>query len=107
MQEAWLFVNPRNLKEESIQNTFPSKILDYIRYGKPIISTKSRGISNKYDAFLFFYDSDDLESLLNTIYTVELLDEKSRIEIAEIAMEFCSSNSWKNITMNFLNKFSI
>lgn len=105
MQEAWLFVNPRNLMEESIQNTFPSKILEYIRYGKPIISTKSRGISDKYDAFLFYYESENLMSLLDTFYKIESFDEKSRIEIGETAMEFCNSNSWKNITSKFLMEF--
>jgi len=53
MRSAWIYVNPRSLAEESVQNTFPSKILEYLRYGKPILSTKTSGIGSKYDNFYF------------------------------------------------------
>ena len=61
MRSAWIYVNPRSISEETLQNTFPSKILEYLRYGKPILSTKSSGIGNKYDSFLFYYNSEDFK----------------------------------------------
>lgn len=106
MYSAWIFVNPRSLSEESIQNTFPSKILEYLRYGKPIISTKSSGISNKYDNFLFYYNSKDLRTLKHIFNYLKSNNEEFYIKFNEDARVFCNQNSWKNITNMFLNELN-
>jgi glycosyltransferase involved in cell wall biosynthesis len=103
MHTAWIFVNPRSISEESIQNTFPSKILEYLRYGKPIISTKSSGISNKYDSFLFYYKSEDLGSLKDIINDLKDNNDEYYTKFNEKARVFCNQNSWKNLTNIFLN----
>jgi glycosyltransferase involved in cell wall biosynthesis len=106
MHSAWVFVNPRSLSEESIQNTFPSKILEYLRYGKPILSTKSSGISDKYDSFLFYYNSEDLMTLKNLFNYLKLQNEDFYIKFNEEARIFCKQNSWKNVTNMFLNELN-
>ncbi len=106
MNNAWIFVNPRSLNEEAIQNTFPSKILEYLRYGKPIISTKSPGISNKYDNFLFFYNTNDLSSLRKITSNISQYDEHYFTKFNLDARNFCFQNSWKNVTKNFLNELN-
>lgn len=106
MNNAWIFVNPRSLSEEASQNTFPSKILEYLRYGKPIISTKSPGISNKYDKFLYYYISNDLSSLKNIISNFSQYDEDYFIKFSVDARNFCFQNSWKNVTKGFLNELN-
>lgn len=102
MLNAWIFVNPRSLIEEYRQNTFPSKILEYIRFGKPILSTKSSGISSKYDDFLFYFDSENPQSLSEVIEKLVLMNNESRIQITKTAKSFCEINSWENVTQNFL-----
>ncbi len=103
MRSAWIYVNPRSIAEESLQNTFPSKILEYLRYGKPILSTKSSGIGNKYDSFLFYYNSEDLYSLIKTLNYINDLVEDSYIKIHNDAKIFCHENSWEKLTKIFLN----
>jgi glycosyltransferase involved in cell wall biosynthesis len=102
MRSAWIYVNPRSLAEESVQNTFPSKILEYLRYGKPILSTKTSGIGNKYDNFLFYYKAEDLQSLQNTLVFLNQLSDESYAKIHNDAKVFCSKNSWINVTKSFL-----
>ena len=102
MRSAWIYVNPRSLSEESVQNTFPSKILEYLRYGKPILSTKSSGIGNKFDNFLFYYNPSDLKSLQNTLIFLNQLSDDSYAKIFNDAKIFCSENSWINVTKSFL-----
>lgn len=43
LQEADVLVNPRDMRLPENKNNFPSKIMDYLAAGKPIISTKFAG----------------------------------------------------------------
>lgn len=48
MTQADCFISPYEVKFEPNKYNFPSKILSYLSYGKPIISTASPGISQEY-----------------------------------------------------------
>ena len=49
-------INPRNMKLPENQNNFPSKVMDYLATGKPIISTKFAGWKN-FEENISFIDS--------------------------------------------------
>lgn len=67
---AYCFINPRPEDTDGNQMNFPSKIFKYLEYGKPIISTKTLGISNDFDDILIYYNSKSIESLLTAIKKV-------------------------------------
>ena len=102
MLNAFAFVNPRDDKEESNQNTFPSKLLEYISYGKPILSTFSNSLDEEFNNLLLLYNPYNLMSLkeqLNNIKLMnlnELIFHKKKLEI------FTIKNSWKQKTNNLL-----
>lgn len=96
------FVNPRSSNNEA-NNTFPSKLLLYLSYKKPIISTDVPGISAKYDPFLFTYDSDDYSSFKNCLLNFEKTDTEIYAEKVEI---FKSENSWDNLVKKFIKHIS-
>lgn len=96
------FVNPRSSNDEA-NNTFPSKLLLYLSYKKPIISTDVPGISSKYDPFLFKYDSDDYSSFKNCLLSLEKLNKKKYAENFEI---FKYENSWYNLVKKFIKHIS-
>lgn len=88
--EAFLFVNPRPVKIRNGENNFPSKLLMYLSYGKPVLSTKTGGLAPKYDQVLNYFNSES--ELLETIHT--LSDEqnfKARVQQIE---EFVYLNNW-------------
>lgn len=53
LQEADILVNPRNMELPENQNNFPSKIMDYLASGKPIISTRFAGWERFQENILF------------------------------------------------------
>ena len=62
-----LFVNPRLSNIPKNHEEFPSKILEYLSYGKPIITTKTDGISPEYKDVLVFLEKETPECMANTI----------------------------------------
>ena len=57
LKDANVLVNPRNMKLLQNISNFPSKILEYIATGRPIISTKFIGW-NSFNNNIFFCESD-------------------------------------------------
>jgi hypothetical protein len=67
-RNAYAFINPRPLQVFRSENNFPSKLLLYLSYNKPIISTKTKGLSPDYDNILFYYsDSETLKECFKLI----------------------------------------
>ena len=65
LRESHILINPRNMKLDQNNNNFPSKILEYLATGKPIISTKFAGYEI-FKEYIEFIDSE-AESLANSI----------------------------------------
>jgi len=51
-RQATLFVNPRPSLVPGNEKNFPSKVLDYLSYGKPIVSSWTDGLSPAYKEVL-------------------------------------------------------
>lgn len=66
LQNADVLINPRNMSLPENQNNFPSKIMDYLAVGKPIVSTKFIGWE-KFQKEIIFYE-DDLAEVMHKIY---------------------------------------
>ena len=50
--DAAVFVNPGNPDSHDNRMNFPSKLLDYLAYGKPIVSTWTAGMAREYCGLL-------------------------------------------------------
>jgi len=107
MLDAWAFVNPRNSIEEIKQNTFPSKLLEYIAYGKPIISTPVLSLTSEFKDLLMLYNDNDILALTKILSEIESYSNHDLDVIKEKAKEFCLVNSWDAKTRGFLNNINI
>lgn len=67
LQQADVLVNPRNMNLPENDNNFPSKIMEYLATGKPIISTRFPGWE-KYNGHIAFCEStvDGLQAALES-----------------------------------------
>lgn len=57
MSAAWVFVNPRSASHSGAKMNFPSKLLRYLSYGKPVVSNWTDGIPSDYKSIVEFVDS--------------------------------------------------
>lgn len=85
---ANVLVNPRSPKEEYTKYSFPSKIIEYMFSGTPLLTTKLPGIPIDYFPYLFTAEGEDAVSLAHALEEIlSLPDEIRRIRGME-AKEF-------------------
>lgn len=58
---AAMLVNPRNNEGEYTKYSFPSKTMEYLASGKPVVMYRLDGVPEEYDPYLFY--ADDLGGL--------------------------------------------
>ena len=78
-----ILVNPRKASGEYTKYSFPSKTMEYLLAGKPIIMRKLEGIPEEYKNYIFFTKDDSVEALrleINKLYNISN-DELYRIGI--------------------------
>jgi glycosyltransferase involved in cell wall biosynthesis len=69
-QKADIFINPRPSSVAGNTMNFPSKILVYLSYGKPVVSTWTSGLSEDYRNVLEVIDEETDEGLARSIEKV-------------------------------------
>ena len=95
---AKLLVNPRpvNGKLDTRYN-FPSKLMEYMQSGRPVITTKLLGIPDDYNNYMFFFEGDTKENIRKGLERVLSLDEKELSFFGEQAKKYVNEN--KNNTV--------
>ena len=78
---ATLLVNPRPSDEEFTKFSFPSKTLEYMASGTPLITTKLLGIPEDYFEFVYTFEDESVEGIAQSILNIlsksqEELEEK-------------------------------
>lgn len=70
--KASVLVNPRTNEGEYTKYSFPSKTMEYMASGKPVVMYKLDGIPDEYDEYLNYVntDVDDISGLKNAILNV-------------------------------------
>jgi glycosyltransferase involved in cell wall biosynthesis len=67
---ATLFVNPRPSSIADNRMNFPSKILEYLSYAKPVVSTWTPGLSPEYEGVLVVVEQETPECMARKIEEV-------------------------------------
>lgn len=82
--KSFVLVNPRFTNEEYTKYSFPSKTIEYMASGIPLLTTKLPGIPFEYLSFVYLLEEENLEGYRNSIKKV--LD-KSKSEITKFGEE--------------------
>ena len=67
---ALLLVNPRPSSYEFTRYSFPSKNMEYMASGTPLLTTKLPGIPKEYYKYIYFFDEENVEGMARTIKEV-------------------------------------
>jgi len=94
---ATILINPRQNNEECTKYFFPSKIMEYMLSGNPVLCYKLDGIPHEYDDFLVYFNDNSIETMIKRIIEVCEMDKNKRKRIGEKAREFVLKN--KNETV--------
>jgi len=100
-KQADIFVNPRPELYDNDKN-FPSKLFDYLSYGKPVISFKTSGLSPQYDDLLIFPDQNSVKALANSIKEVINWTDHERQLYASKLDHYASTVTWDVQAKRFL-----
>ena len=81
--KATLLVNPRPTEGEYTKYSFPSKTIEYMASGTPVLCSRLQGIPKEYDEYLYYFDDkapDGLEKALKYVLEKDSseLEEKGR-----------------------------
>lgn len=101
---ADVLINPRSNNEEYTKYSFPSKTIEYLLSGKPVVAYKLDGMSEVYRTFIYEIDSE-LSPPVAIAYAIEQVlenhledSERRYSEFCRYAnKELCSSKIAKNI----------
>ena len=66
-QQATLLVNPRPTGEEYVKYSFPSKTMEYMASGTPVLTTVLPGMPKEYYPYVFFLEDETVEGIARVL----------------------------------------
>ena len=106
-KKASIFVNPRPSSVIGNEYNFPSKLFEYLSYLKPIVSTKTPGISPEYEKVLLLSEDESPSAISEKIVEVLEWDEIKKSTQKTNTIEFLSKNkTWESQVNRLSDWFS-
>ena len=78
LSKATLLINPRPTTEIFTQFSFPSKNMEYMVSGTPLVTTKLPGMPIEYNQFVYLFDDESETGIFNTL---QFLLDKPKLEL--------------------------
>ncbi len=82
-QKVKLLINPRPTNEEFTKYSFPSKNMEYMLSGTPLLTTKLPGMPKEYEEYVYLVEDETVEGLSLKIHQIlslpnDVLNEKGK-----------------------------
>lgn len=87
-EKATVLINPRQNIGDYTKYSFPSKTMEYLASGRPMIGYKLDGIPTEYDEYICYVKDNSIEALKDKILEICLLSYDRRMEIGRKARNF-------------------
>ena len=91
-RKAFMLINPRQNDGEYTKYSFPSKTMEYMLSGKPVLMYKLSGIPAEYDPYLHYIEGDSAEDMKNAICGIFESDSDEIAKRTEAAARFVTEN---------------
>ncbi len=91
-QNAALLINSRIVDDPISQYTFPSKMIEYLISGTPVVSTKLNCYTDEYLESMFIFQDETPEGMAKTIDDILSMDRNILIDKATNARTFILKN---------------
>jgi glycosyltransferase involved in cell wall biosynthesis len=97
-KRALFLVNPRPSNEEFTKYSFPSKTIEYMSSGTPVITTRLKGIPDEYDNYLTYIRDESIEGFKDILE--ECINKKSELENLGISARSFVKNEKNHIVQS-------
>jgi len=87
LKNADLLVNPRPIHNEYAQTSFPSKLIEYMSTGVPVLTSRIVSIPKEIKDCFFYIDGDDSKSIAKSLRIIKNLSQDERLSVASRAAE--------------------
>lgn len=95
--KATLLVNPRFSTEEFTQYSFPSKNMEYMASGTPVLTTKLPGMPTEYYSYVYLFLDETIDGYAKTIKRIMSKSSRDLEEIGLSARRFVLFNKNNNV----------
>ena len=68
--KATLLVNPRPSIEEFTKYSFPSKNMEYMVSGTPVLTTPLQGMPQEYDDYVYLFEDETVDGMIKTLTAI-------------------------------------
>ena len=103
---AKVLVNPRMALSEYIYYSFPSKNMQYLATGNPVVCYMLPGIPDEYREYCFVPMDDTIEALADTINKVLKLNNDELLKRAVTQLDFCRKKGKNESAKRILDMFN-
>ncbi|CAN7471221.1 glycosyltransferase [Terrabacter sp. LjRoot27] len=90
LDRANVLVQPRPLSMKEARFSFPSKLLEYLAAGRPVVSTPLPSLPAEYAAVVRLTDDDGPQALADEIDALKRMDDESRTRLGILARTFAA-----------------
>ena len=104
-QRAALLINPRSPEPEYTKYSFPSKNMEYMVSGTPILTTKLPGMPKEYYPYIYTIEEDSSMGIANALKKVFSENILDRTQKGERAREFILKNKSNEVQAKKIIKF--
>ena len=85
---ASLLVNPRPVEDEYTKYSFPSKNMEYMVSGTPVLTTDLPGMPQEYKEYVFIIEDYSIEGIKDKLCEIAGMDKKELMKAGQRAREF-------------------
>ena len=87
-QEATLLVNPRPTDEEYVKYSFPSKTMEYMASGTPVLTTVLPGMPKEYHPYVYLLEDETADGIAEKLRQVLEASDEELFEKGRSARKF-------------------
>lgn len=87
-RQADFLINPRFTNEEYTKYSFPSKTMEYLASGTPVISTRIKGIPNEYFKYIIPIEEESIKGIQDLLKEVSSMPKESLIKLGNDSKRF-------------------